>query len=174
MRWESIALTSIHTHRKTILAATTVRDPDGRNHMKGTNMFKAICAVIGGILGFMFGELDGFITALIVFVIIDYVTGVMCAVAEKRLSSEVGAKGIMKKVVIFALVAIAHIIDTVILKGAGGSTFRTMVIFFYLANEGLSITENAARLGLPVPQKLKAVLEQLNEEESNEETDTDD
>ena len=133
-----------------------------------------ICAMIGGILGFMFGELDGFITALIVFVVIDYVTGVMCAVAEKRLSSEVGAKGIMKKVVIFALVAIAHIIDTVILKGAGGSTFRTMVIFFYLANEGLSITENAARLGLPVPQKLKAVLEQLNEEESNEETDTDD
>lgn len=142
--------------------------------MKGTNMFKTICAVIGGILGFMFGGLDGFITALIVFVIIDYVTGVMCAVAEKRLSSEVGAKGIMKKVMIFALVAIAHIIDTVILKGAGGSTFRTMVIFFYLANEGLSITENAARLGLPVPQKLKAVLEQLNEEESNEETDTDD
>ena len=142
--------------------------------MKGTEMFKTICALIGGILGFMFGELDGFITALIVFVIIDYVTGVMCAVAEKRLSSEVGAKGIMKKVVIFALVAIAHIIDTVILKGAGGSTFRTMVIFFYLANEGLSITENAARLGLPVPQKLKAVLEQLNEEESNEETDTDD
>ena len=141
--------------------------------MKGTNMFKTICAVIGGILGFMFGGLDGFITALIVFVIIDYVTGVMCAVAEKRLSSEVGAKGIMKKVVIFALVAIAHIIDTVVLKGAGGSTFRTMVIFFYLANEGLSITENAAKLGLPVPRKLKATLEQLNEEERNETPETD-
>lgn len=141
--------------------------------MKGTEMFKTICALIGGILGFMFGELDGFITALIVFVIIDYVTGVMCAVAEKRLSSEVGAKGIMKKVVIFALVAIAHIIDTVVLKGAGGSTFRTMVIFFYLANEGLSITENAAKLGLPVPSKLKAALEQLNEEERNETPETD-
>jgi len=141
--------------------------------MKGTKMFKTICALIGGILGFMFGELDGFITALIVFVIIDYVTGVMCAVAEKRLSSEVGAKGIMKKVVIFALVAIAHIIDTVVLKGAGGSTFRTMVIFFYLANEGLSITENAAKLGLPVPRKLKATLEQLNEEERNETPETD-
>lgn len=141
--------------------------------MKGTKMFKTICALIGGILGFMFGELDGFIRALIVFVIIDYVTGVMCAVAEKRLSSEVGAKGIMKKVVIFALVAIAHIIDTVVLKGAGGSTFRTMVIFFYLANEGLSITENAAKLGLPVPRKLKATLEQLNEEERNETPETD-
>ena len=174
MRSEHTAPISILLRQKIILAATSVRSPDGRSHMKGIKMFKVICAMIGGILGFMFGELDGFITALIVFVVIDYVTGVMCAVAEKRLSSEVGAKGIMKKVVIFALVAIAHIIDTVILKGAGGSTFRTMVIFFYLANEGLSITENAARLGLPVPQKLKAVLEQLNEEESNEETDTDD
>ena len=116
----------------------------------------------------MFGELDGFITALIVFVVVDYVTGFMCAIAEKRLSSEVGAKGIMKKVVIFALVAVGHIIDTVILKGAGGSTFRTMIIFFYLANEGLSITENAARLGLPVPEKLKTVLEQLKEEKNDE------
>lgn len=135
--------------------------------MKGIKMFKTIFALIGGMLGFMYGELDGFITALIVFVVIDYATGVMCAIAEKRLSSEVGAKGIMKKVVIFALVAVAHIIDTAVLKGAGGSTFRTMVIFFYLANEGLSITENAAILGLPVPKKLKAVLEQLNEEGEN-------
>ena len=136
--------------------------------MKGIKMFKVIFAAIGGILGFMFGQLDGFIIALIVFVVIDYITGVMCAVAEKRLSSEVGAKGIMKKVTIFALVAIAHIIDTVILQGAGGSAFRTMVIFFYLANEGLSITENAARLGLPIPEKLIAVLEQLNEEEDHD------
>lgn len=136
--------------------------------MKGITMFKGIFAILGGILGFMFGELDGFITALIVFVVVDYVTGFMCAIAEKRLSSEVGAKGIMKKVVIFALVAVGHIIDTVILKGAGGSTFRTMIIFFYLANEGLSITENAARLGLPVPEKLKTVLEQLKEEKNDE------
>lgn len=139
--------------------------------MKGITMFKSIFAIFGGILGFMFGELDGFITALLVFVVVDYVTGFMCAIAEKRLSSEVGAKGIMKKVVIFALVAVGHIIDTVILKGAGGSTFRTMIIFFYLANEGLSITENAARLGLPVPEKLKTVLEQLKEEEHDENTE---
>ena len=136
--------------------------------MKGITMFKGIFASFGGVLGCMFGELDGFITALIVFVVVDYVTGFMCAIAEKRLSSEVGAKGIMKKVVIFALVAVGHIIDTVILKGAGGSTFRTMIIFFYLANEGLSITENAARLGLPVPEKLKTVLEQLKEEKNDE------
>lgn len=139
--------------------------------MKGITMFKSIFAIFGGILGFMFGELDGFITALLVFVVVDYVTGFMCAIAEKRLSSEVGAKGIMKKVVIFALVAVGHIIDTVILKGAGGSTFRTMIIFFYLANEGLSITENAARLGLPVPEKLKTVLEQLKEEKHDENTE---
>ena len=139
--------------------------------MKGITMFKSIFAIFGGILGFMFGELDGFITALLVFVVVDYVTGFMCAIAEKRLSSEVGAKGIMKKVVIFALVAVGHIIDTVILKGAGGSTFRTMIIFFYLANEGLSITENAARLGLPVPEKLKTVLEQLKEEKNDEVTE---
>lgn len=139
--------------------------------MKGITMFKSIFAIFGGILGFMFGELDGFITALLVFVVVDYITGFMCAIAEKRLSSEVGAKGIMKKVVIFALVAVGHIIDTVILKGAGGSTFRTMIIFFYLANEGLSITENAARLGLPVPEKLKTVLEQLKEEEHDENTE---
>lgn len=139
--------------------------------MKGITMFKSIFAIFGGILGFMFGELDGFITALLVFVVVDYITGFMCAIAEKRLSSEVGAKGIMKKVVIFALVAVGHIIDTVILKGAGGSTFRTMIIFFYLANEGLSITENAARLGLPVPEKLKTVLEQLKEEKHDENTE---
>lgn len=139
--------------------------------MKGITMFKSIFAIFGGILGFMFGELDGFITALLVFVVVDYVTGFMCAIAEKRLSSEVGAKGIMKKVVIFALVAVGHIIDTVILKGAGGSTFRTMIIFFYLANEGLSITENAARLGLPVPEKLRTVLEQLKEEKNDEVTE---
>ena len=135
---------------------------------------KILFSNFGGLLGFMFGQLDGLLIALIVFVTIDYVTGVMCAWAEKKLSSETGAKGIMKKVVIFTLVAIAHIIDTVVLKGADGSTFRTAVIFYYLSNEGLSITENAARLGLPVPKKLRAVLEQLNEEESHGDSERED
>ncbi len=118
----------------------------------------------------MFGKLDGLITALIVFVTIDYVTGFICAWAEKKLSSEVGAKGIAKKVFIFFLVAVANVIDTQILKE--GSTLRTAVIFYYLANAGLSIVENAARLGLPVPPKLKDALEQLsdNDDEEVEET----
>lgn len=124
-------------------------------------------SLIGGIIGFMFGEIDGLILALIVFVIIDYVTGFICAWVEKKLSSEVGAKGIAKKVFIFMLVAIANVIDTQVLQS--GATLRTAVIFFYLANEGVSICENAGRLGLPIPQKLKAVLEQLNEEEKEAE-----
>lgn len=123
-------------------------------------------SLIGGIIGFMFGEIDGLILALIVFVVIDYVTGFICAWVEKKLSSEVGAKGIAKKVFIFMLVAIANIIDTQVLQS--GATLRTAVIFFYLANEGVSICENAGRLGLPIPKKLKSVLEQLNEEEEND------
>lgn len=128
---------------------------------------KIFSASIGGILGFMYGKLDGLILALVMFVTLDYISGLMCAWAEKKLSSETGAKGIVKKVFIFMLVAVAHIIDSQILKGADGSAIRTAVIFYYLANEGLSICENAGRLGLPIPKKLKAVLEQLNDEEES-------
>lgn len=124
---------------------------------------KVMFSLFGGIIGFMFGKLDGLITALIVFVTIDYITGFICAWAEKKLSSEVGAKGIAKKVFIFFLVAVANVIDTQIFKE--GATLRTAVIFYYLANEGLSIVENAARLGLPVPDKLKTALEQLTDDE---------
>ena len=120
-------------------------------------------SILGGLIGFMFGEIDGLLLALVAFVVIDYVTGFICAWTEKKLSSEVGAKGIAKKVFIFMLVAIANIVDTQIL--AQGAAIRTAVIFFYLANEGVSICENAGRLGLPIPEKLRAVLEQLNEEE---------
>ena len=97
-----------------------------------------------------------------VFVIVDYATGLMAAAVEKKLSSEVGFKGIFKKVIIFSLVAVGHIVDTHII--GEGSALRTAVIFFYLSNEGISILENAARTGLPIPGKLKAVLEQLREE----------
>ena len=100
--------------------------------------------------------------ALIVFVVADYVTGVMCAIIDKKLSSEVGFKGIFKKVLIFILVGIAHILDVYVI--GGGSILRTAVIFFYLSNEGISIIENVAIIGLPVPQKLIDVLEQLREE----------
>ncbi len=118
-------------------------------------------AAIGGWLGWFLGGYDGFLYALIAFVVIDYLLGVMCAIIEKHLSSDVGARGIFKKVVIFSLVGIAHIIDQNII-GDGG-VIRTAVIFFYLSNEGISIIENATRLGLPIPEKLRDVLEQLKD-----------
>lgn len=123
-------------------------------------------AALGGALGAVMGGFDGFLYALVVFVIVDYATGLMAAAVEKKLSSEVGFKGIFKKVIIFSLVAVGHIIDAHVIRE--GSVLRTAVIFFYLSNEGISILENAARMGLPIPGKLKAVLEQLREEKENE------
>lgn len=122
-------------------------------------------AAFGGFLGWFFGGFDGFLYALIVFVIMDYFTGVLAAGVKKELSSEVGFKGIAKKVVIFVLVGIANIIDTQIIQN--GSAIRTAVIFFYLSNEGLSILENSAVIGLPIPEKLKEMLKQLADEKSN-------
>lgn len=127
------------------------------------NMIQFAFTAVGGWLGYFLGGCDGLIIALLLFVVIDYITGVMCAVADKKLSSEVGFKGICRKVLIFMLVGIANIIDMQIIKS--GSIIRTAVIFFYLSNEGLSLIENAAHLGLPVPDKLKAVLEQLHDKE---------
>jgi toxin secretion/phage lysis holin len=125
------------------------------------NSIQYAFTALGGWLGWMMGGFDGFLYALVVFVAIDYVTGFMCAILDRKLSSEIGAKGIFKKVVIFSLVAVGNIIDTNIL-GEGG-VIRTAVIFFYMSNEGISILENATRLGLPVPEKLRTVLQQLNE-----------
>ena len=126
------------------------------------NVLQGGVAAVGGFFGWFVGGLDGFIYALVVFVVVDYLTGLMAAAVEKKLSSEVGFKGIFKKVVIFCLVAVGHIIDCYIIQD--GSVLRTAVIFFYLSNEGISILENASRIGLPVPEKLKAVLEQLHKE----------
>ena len=120
-------------------------------------------AALGGALGAVLGGWDGFLYGLIVFVAVDYLTGLMAAAVEKKLSSEVGFHGIIKKVVIFSLVAVGHIIDAYVIQN--GSVLRTAVIFFYLSNEGISILENASRIGLPVPDKLKAVLEQLQKKE---------
>ena len=116
---------------------------------------------VGGFLGWFLGGVDGFLYALIAFTVIDYITGVMCAVTDKNLSSSVGFKGICRKVLIFTLVGIGNIVDVYVL-GQGG-VLRTAVIFFYLSNEGVSMLENAAHLGLPIPDKLKDVLAQLNE-----------
>ena len=120
-----------------------------------------IFAAVGGWLGYFLGGCDGLLYALIAFVVIDYITGVMCAIADKSLSSEVGFKGICRKVLIFLLVGIGNIIDVQVLGSPG--VLRTAVIFFYLSNEGVSLLENAAHLDLPVPDAIKTVLEQLND-----------
>lgn len=117
-------------------------------------------SAVGGFIGYFLGGFDGFLYALIAFVVIDYVTGVMCAIEDKSLSSAVGFKGICRKVLIFALVGIGNLLDVYVLGEAG--VLRTAVIFFYLSNEGVSLLENAAHLGLPFPDKLKDVLAQLH------------
>ena len=125
------------------------------------NTIQLVFAAVGGWLGYFLGGCDGLLYALIAFVAIDYITGVMCAISDKALSSEVGFRGICRKVLIFLLVGIGHIVDAQVI-GSGG-VLRTAVIFFYLSNEGISLIENAAHLGLPIPDKLKAVLEQLHD-----------
>ena len=127
------------------------------------NTIQMIVTVMGGYIGYFLGGWDGFLYALVAFVVIDYITGLMVAVLEKRLSSEVGFRGIFKKVVLFSLVAVGNIIDTRLIQSEG--VIRTAVIFFYLSNEGISILENTAKIGLPVPEKLKNVLAQLNKED---------
>ena len=112
-----------------------------------TNTIQIIIAAVGGYIGYFLGGWDGFLYALVAFVVIDYITGIMVAVLEKRLSSEVGFRGIFKKVLIFSLVAVGHIIDSKLIQNGGA--IRTAVIFFYLSNEGISILENTAKIGLP-------------------------
>jgi len=136
------------------------------------NTIQLIFTAIGGWLGYFLGGCDGLLIALVVFVVADYITGVMCAIADKELSSEVGFKGICRKVLIFILVGIANILDVQVI--GTGSVLRTAVIFFYLSNEGVSLLENAGHLGLPIPEKLKAVLEQLHDRAETENSNKED
>lgn len=131
------------------------------------NTIQLIFTAVGGWLGYFLGGCDGLLYALLAFVVLDYLTGLMCAIVDKKLSSEIGFKGIFKKVLIFVMVGIGHIIDVQVLGSVG--VLRTAVIFFYLSNEGVSLVENAAHLGLPIPAKLKAVLEQLHDRAEKEE-----
>ena len=121
-------------------------------------------AAVGGWLGYFVGGVDGLMTALLVLMVMDYVTGIMCAINDRKLSSAVGFRGICRKVLIFVLVGVAHIVDLHVV--GSGSALRGAVVCFYLSNEGVSMLENAAHLGLPIPEKLKAILEQLHDRES--------
>lgn len=129
------------------------------------NTIQLIFSAVDGWLGYFLGGCDGLLYALIAFVVIDYITGVMCAIINKQLSSEVGFKGIFRKVLIFLLVGIANIIDVQVI--GTGAVLRTAVIFFYISNEGVSLLENAGHLGLPIPEKIKTVLEQLHDRAEN-------
>lgn len=144
------------------ISSAVIKEREGFGMKEFVNVVQCGFAAVGGFFGWVMGGLDGFLYALVVFVAVDYLTGLMAAAVEKKLSSEVGFKGIFKKVVIFCLVAVGHIIDSYVIQN--GSVLRTAVVFFYLSNEGISILENASRIGLPVPEKLKAVLEQLRDE----------
>ena len=130
------------------------------------NVVQVVFAAVGGGIGWFFGELDGFFYALLAFVVIDYLTGVMCAIADRSLSSEVGFRGIFRKVLIFVMVGAGHILDAQVI--GSGDALRAAVIFFYISNEGVSLLENAAHIGLPVPEKLKDVLAQLHDREKGD------
>ncbi len=130
------------------------------------NTIQLIFTAVGGWLGYFLGGCDGLLYTLLAFVVLDYLTGIMCAIVDKKLSSEIGFKGIFKKVLIFVLVGVGHLLDVQVLGEVG--ILRTAVIFFYLSNEGVSLIENAAHLGLPIPEKLKAVLEQLHDRSEKE------
>ena len=131
------------------------------------NTIQLIFTAVGGWLGYFLGGCDGLLYALIAFVVIDYITGVMCAIIDRKLSSAVGFKGIFRKVLIFLLVGIANIIDVQVI--GTGAVLRTAVIFFYISNEGVSLLENAGHLGLPIPEKIKTVLEQHHDRAEKEE-----
>ena len=136
------------------------------------NVIQMVFATLGGWLGWYLGGIDGPLYALIAFVVVDYITGVMCAINDKNLSSSVGFRGICRKVLIFTLVGIANILDTQVI--GNGSILRTAVILFYISNEGISLLENAAHLGLPIPEKLKEVLEHLHDRENPKNEDVND
>ena len=131
------------------------------------NGIQIVFTMIGGWLGYFLGGCDGLLIALVMFVVMDYISGVMCAIADKTLSSEVGFKGICRKVLIFVLVGIANILDVQVI--GTGSVLRTAMVFFYISNEGISLLENAGYLGLPIPEKIKTVLEQLLDRAEREE-----
>ena len=130
------------------------------------NWIQAGFTILGGWLGWSLGGMDGFVYVLIAFVALDFITGVMRAVVEKEVSSKASFRGILKKILIFVMVAVGHMVDTHIIGPLGTvgdySAIRTAIIFFYLSNEGISLLENAAYIGLPIPERLRDILAQLH------------
>lgn len=126
------------------------------------HFIKAASAVLCGLAGFLWGDMDGLLIALISFICLDYVSGVLVGAFKHRLNSQTSFKGLCKKAMIMLVVAVAHIVDTQILGGTA-SVFRSATCGLYIASEGLSILENAGKLGLPLPKKLREMLEQLHD-----------
>ena len=134
--------------------------------MKWDSIVKAISGAVGAVVGFLYGEINGLFIAIIALMAFDYITGILCAVSTKTLSSEVGFRGLVKKLMILVIIAVGHLVDAYII--GTGSAVMTAVILFFSANEGISILENAARLGLPVPKKLRDILEQLKSDDDKD------
>ena len=133
------------------------------------NWLQVAFAAVGGFLGWFVGGMDGLLYALIAFTAADYITGILSAFIRKELSSEAGAKGIVKKMTIYIIVGIGNLADTYLL--GGGSALRTALIFFYAANELVSLIENIANIGLPIPKVLRDALAQIrNKSGENPET----
>ena len=120
-------------------------------------------ACIGVLVGEFLGDFDHLLYALVVFIAVDYITGILCAVLDKNLSSEIGFQGIVRKVAIFLIVGVANVLDVHII--GSGCVLRSAVIFFYLSNEGISIVGHAARMGLPVPKKLQDAMKEIREKQ---------
>lgn len=133
--------------------------------MKWDTIVKSISGAIGAVVGFLYGEVNGLFIAIIALMVLDYITGILCAVISKTLSSEVGFRGLVKKFVILLVIAVGHLVDAYVI--GTGSAVMSAVMLFFAANEGISILENAAILGLPIPQKLKDVLEQLKDKDKD-------
>ena len=125
------------------------------------NIFKQIMAAVCTLISFLFWDIEGMMVALIALIVLDYISGVIAAAVEKRLSSGVGAKGIAKKIFMLLIVALANIVDTSVI--GDGHVLKTVTVVFYICNECISLIENAGRIGVPVPKKLLDVLEQLRD-----------
>lgn len=127
---------------------------------------KGSCALMGSTLYVLVGGFDQYLYALMGLIVVDYMSGVIVAVHERRISSQIGFMGILKKVLIFVMVGMGHLLDTTLLSG--GEALRTGIIFFYVANEGISITENLSGIGFPIPEKIKEVLIQIQKKEGED------